>query len=284
MFSSIAALNSNGASARGSSIPDVDLSKLRGATEKPKPVKAAPDAEIPGPRIAMGSGRVGLTPDQVKAFAVSYLSTAQRLVDTTYRKYIKSAPNLQLKFWTRDQLKASGKSNPDSVLAFVYNKDPSTVNVAYQNPIFKNNKIDANDSKSILVHEVLHTRSADFDYKIHWSYSEPLAVFSDGSLVRNIKEGFTEVFTMQVLKIKATTSIYDRETKWAVRVMQKVGIETAKKAYFGADAASMDRVKKAINELVAEDKRNPMESESDAFSIKAPSTARSPSIESRRRV
>jgi hypothetical protein len=282
MSPSVAALNGHGASARGSSISDIDLSKLRGAPETPKPVKATLVEDISGSRIAMGSGRVGLTPDQVKAFAVSYLPVAQKLVDTTYRNYIKSAPNLQLKFWTRDQLKASGKSNADSVLAFVYNKDPNTVNVAHQSPVFKNNKIDANDSKSILLHEVLHTRSAAFDYKIHWAYSEPLARFSDGSLVRNIKEGFTEVFTMQALKINATTSSYDRETKWALRVMQKVGLEAAKKAYFADDAVSMARVKKAINELVAEDMRNPMESESDSLLIKAPSTARSPSMGGRR--
>ena len=55
-----------------------------------------------------------------------------------------------------------------------------------------------------------------------------------------------------------------------------VGAETIQKAYFANDPASMAQVKRAINELVAADKRSP---ESVALSSTLPSprqNARSP--------
>lgn len=62
---------------------------------------------------------------------------------------------------------------------------------------------------------------------------------------------------MQALNVDSTPTNYSRETKWAVKLIEKVGADTAKKAYFGNDAASMAQVKRAINELVAADKRSP---------------------------
>jgi hypothetical protein len=229
---------------------------------------------------AMGEGSVGLTPDQVKALATTYLPVAQNTVDAAYGQYIKSAPKLELKFWTPQQLSAAKKNNADSLFAFVDNKAPNTVNVAYQSPIFKKFNIDANDAKKLLFHEVLHTRSAAFANNIAQTYGAPLADgkaarFSDGSPVRGVTEGLTEIFTMQALKVDSTPTGYSRETKWALKLIDKVGIETAKKAYFGNDVASMVQVKKAINELVAADKQSP---EPAARSSTAPPSARSLSI------
>ena len=112
------------------------------------------------------------------------------------------------------------------------------------------------------MHEVLHTHSAAFALNIARTYGVPLAdgkpaSFSDGSRVRGVTEGLTEIFTMQALKVDATPSGYNRETKWDFRLIDKVGMETAQKAYFGNDVASMVQVKKAIAELIAEDKSTP---------------------------
>ena len=224
----------------------------------------------------MGDGSVALTADEVKGLATSYVPVAQNIVDTTYAKYIKSAPALKLKFWKQTELVAAKKNNADSLFAYVDNKAPTTVNVAYESPIFKKFNVDAKDAKTLLLHEVLHTRSSAFANNIAQTYGVPLengkpAVFSDGSPVRGVTEGLTEVFTMQALKIDSTPTGYSRETKWAFRLIDKVGIETAKKAYFGNDVASMVQVKKAINELVVADKKAP---ESPA--------ARSPSASTRR--
>lgn len=109
---------------------------------------------------------------------------------------------------------------------------------------------------------MLHTRSAAFAYNIAQTYGAPLAdgkpaMFSDGSTVRGVTEGLTELFTMEALKVDETPASYGRETKWAVRLIEKVGIETATMAYFGNDVASTVQVKKAINELVAADKKAP---------------------------
>jgi hypothetical protein len=211
---------------------------------------------------AMGPTTVGLTPDQVKALTTAYMPVAQNIVDTTYGKYIKSAPKLQLKFVTQEELKAAGKKNADSLFAFVDNKVPNTINVAYQSPIFKKFNLDAGDAKPLLLHEVLHTRSAAFANNIAQTFGVPrpdgtLPSFSDGSPVRGITEGLTDNFTMQALKVDSTPANYSRQSKWANRLVDKVGIETVKTAYFANDVAAMVKVKKAINELVVEDKKAP---------------------------
>jgi hypothetical protein len=239
----------------------VELSKLSSGTE-PVAARKLPPKSLTPTRTAMGPQSVGLTPDQVRALATSYLPAAQNIVDTTYGPYIKSAPKLRLQFWTPDQLIAAKKSNADSLFAFIDNKSPTTVHVSHQSSIFKKFNVDATDAKTLLVHEVLHTRSAAFANNMAQSYGAPLAngkiaSFSDGSPVRGVTEGLTEIFTMQALKVDSTPSGYSRETKWAARLIDKVGSETAKRAYFGNDVASMVQVKKAINELVTEDKKNP---------------------------
>ena len=113
-----------------------------------------------------------------------------------------------------------------------------------------------------MVHEVLHTRSAAFSVDIQETYGKPLAngkpaTFSDGSEVRGITEGLTEIYTLITTSQKSTSSAYQREMKWVNELADKVDPDTIAKAYFRNDAASMVRVKKAINELVAEDKRTP---------------------------
>jgi hypothetical protein len=62
---------------------------------------------------------------------------------------------------------------------------------------------------------------------------------------------------MQALKVDSTPANYSRQSKWANRLVDKVGIETVKTAYFANDVAAMVKVKKAINELVVEDKKAP---------------------------
>ena len=215
-------------------------------------------------RIATGTTKVGLKPDEVKALTAAYLPVAEKHVDKTFAAYIKWAPKLQLKHLTSEQVKAASRGqDTDSVFAYVDSTAPSTINVAYQSPIFRTtNKLDAKDVKLLLLHEVLHTRSMAFIKSIDRTYGDPLAngkpaSFSDGSLVVGLTEGLTEIFTMIALKATSTPSGYKRETKWAGRLIEKVGIEIAKKAYFGNDVLSMVRVEMAIEELIAADKKSP---------------------------
>ena len=122
--------------------------------------------------------------------------------------------------------------------------------------------MNASDAKTLFLYEVLHTRSAAFANNIALTFGVPraggkLPSFCDGSSVRGITEGLTHTFTMQALKIDSTPADYSRQSKWANRLIEKVGIETAKTACFGNDVAAMVKVKKAIAELAAEDKEAP---------------------------
>lgn len=236
-----------------------------------KPVLKAPKSPAPA-LTAPGQTRIALNPDQVKAFTTSYLPVAQNIVDSKYANFIKSTPKLQLKFLTPEQLKAANNENNDSVFAYVDSTAPTTINVAYKSPIFKNPKVDESVLKTLIVHEVLHTRSSAFAINMAQTYGKPLAdgkpaSFSDGSAVRGLTEGLTEILTMVALKIKFSYSSYQRETKWAGRLIEKVGLKTVLEAYFGNNAASMAQVKRAINELVAADKLSP---ESPAARLTSP--------------
>jgi hypothetical protein len=136
--------------------------------------------------------------------------------------------------------------------------------------------LNADDAKTLLVHEVLHTRSAAFANNIAQTFGVPrpdgtLPSFSDGSPVRGITEGLTDNFTKQALNVDSTPADYSRESKWANRLIDKVGIETVKTAYFANDVAAMVKVKKAINELVLEDKKAP---ESPAARSPSPGSGR----------
>ena len=73
--------------------------------------------------------------------------------------------------------------------------------------------------------------------------------------MRGITEGLTEIYTLITTSQKNTSSAYQREMKWVNKLADKVGPDTIATAYFRNDADSMMQVKKAINELVAEDKR-----------------------------
>ena len=129
------------------------------------------------------------------------------------------------------------------------------------------------------MHEVLHTHSAAFALNIARTYGVPLAdgkpaSFSDGSLVRGVTEGLTEIFTMQAMRVDGTPAAYGRETKWAFSLINKLGtngMEIAWNAYFRNDVASMVQVKKAIAELFADDKKAP-ESPSARSTLPSPIT------------
>lgn len=247
----------------------VDFSKLsvnfgkssssKSAADKAKPVLPTRRPVTTPARIAMGPGSIGMKPAEVIVLATTYLPEAEKLVDTTFSKWVTSTPRLKLKLWTPQELMDAGKKNSDSTFAFVDSAAPSTVNVSYKSPIFKAHNVNVDDVKALLLHEVLHTRSAAFALNIAHTFGVPLtdgkaARFSDGSLVRGITEGLTEIFTMEALNTNTTPANYGRETKWAGRLIDKVNIETATRAYFGNDVASMVQVKKAIEELVKEDK------------------------------
>ena len=243
----------------------VDIAKLAGdaktlasgktSSEKPR--------SSPAVRTALGPTSVALKPDEVKALATSFLPMAQKMVDTTWAPFILLPPKLQLKLWSPAQMKANNPGvNMDGTIAYTDTGRPGVINVAYQSPMFSKLNVDARDLKMYMVHEVLHTRSAAFSVDIQETYGKPLAngkpaTFSDGSEVRGITEGLTEIYTLITTSQKSTSSAYQREMKWVNELADKVDPDTIAKAYFRNDAASMVRVKKAINELVAEDKRTP---------------------------
>jgi hypothetical protein len=138
MTPSITSPNGRNAS-RNVNAANFDLSRLPNDAKKIAAVKANSNGLTSVTKTdtntatatAMGPTTVGLTSDQVKALTTAYMPVAQNIVDTTYGKYIKSAPKLQLKFATQEELKAAGKKNADSLFAFVDNKVPNTINVAY---------------------------------------------------------------------------------------------------------------------------------------------------------
>lgn len=212
-------------------------------------------------RTATRPIRVGLNPDEVKRLTTAFLPVAQKLVDTTFAPYITLPPKLQLKFWTPEQRTAANiNKDYNALFGYVDSAAPGTINVAYKSAVFKH--LNAKDTKALLLHEVLHTRSKAFTVNIARTYGEPLAngkpaSFSDGSPVFGIVEGLTEIFTKIALKVGSTPPGYELETKWAAKLVEKVGIETAKKAYFGSDALSVVKVENAIEELVAADKKSP---------------------------
>ena len=254
----------NGGRAADNNGSAVDLSKLSADPRKIASGNAASEKprSSPAVRTALGPGSVALKPAEVKALATSFLPVAQKMVDTTWAPFIKSAPQLQLKLWSPEQMKANNPGvNMDGTIAYTDTGRPGVVNVAYQSPMFSKLNVDARDLKMYMVHEVLHTRSAAFSVNIQETYGKPLAngkpaTFSDGSEVRGITEGLTEIYTLITTSQKTPSSTYNREMKWAYRLADKVDPDTIAKAYFGNDAASMVQVKKAINELVAADKRS----------------------------
>lgn len=122
MPSSVVSTNAVRTVGNGYADPSVaDLSKLSADSKRYASVKPPiGGARVSTPvRTPMGTDSVGLTPDGVKALTTQLLPQAQRTVDTTFAAYIKSAPNLQLRFWTPEQLKAANKNNADSLFAFV---------------------------------------------------------------------------------------------------------------------------------------------------------------------
>ena len=258
----IASLNGSRAADNGSA---VDFSKLSFDPQEIASGKHASDKPRSSPvvRTALGPTSVALKPDEVKALATSFLPVAQKIVDSTFANYIKLAPKLQLKLWAPEQMRANYKGeNTDGVIAYTDTGRPGIINVAYKSPMFNKFNVDATDLKMFLLHEVLHTRSAAFSANIGETYGKSLvdgrpATFSDGSAVRGITEGLTEIYTLMASQQKTSPSSYGRELKWAVKLIEKVGPESMAKAYFGNDVASMVQVKKAINELVAADKRAP---------------------------
>lgn len=79
-----------------------------------------------------------------------------------------------------------------------------------------------------LVHEVLHTRSIAFSNNVEKTYGKPLAsgkpaTFSDGSEVRGITEGLTEIYTLMATSKNTSSSTYNRQIQWAVKLIKKVG-------------------------------------------------------------
>ena len=259
MSLSVSSLNGNPAAGNPAA---VDFLKLPVDPKKIAPGK--PPSERPGSspvRAALGPNTVALMPEDVKRVATSFLPMAQKIVDSTFGSYIKVKPQVQLKLWTPEQMRANMPGeNIDRIVAYTDTGRPGIVNVAFESPMFKKLNVDARDLQLYLVHEVLHTRSAAFSVNIAETYGKPLAngkpaTFSDGSQVRGITEGLTERYTLMATSQEKPSSTYDREINWADKLAIKVGPETMAKAYFRNDRDSMVQVKKAINELIAADKQ-----------------------------
>jgi hypothetical protein len=148
-----------------------------------------------------------------------------------------------------------------TIFAFVDSLKLSKVVIGAESDLFKMalKVMTGPASKVLVAHELLHTRSAAFSRDIHKTYDKPqpngqLPAFSDGTRVRKVKEGLTERFTKEMLSINSTRADYDKESSWANKVVDIVGDDTAKKAYFSHDPAAMKQVKAAIDQLVVADK------------------------------
>ena len=72
-----------------------------------------------------------------------------------------------------------------------------------------------------------------------------------------ITEGLTEIYTLMATSKNTSSSTYNRQIQWAVKLTKKIGPRTMVRAFFGNDVASMVQVEKAINQLVTADKRAP---------------------------
>lgn len=203
--------------------------------------------------------RPPLTPADVKAIAASTVPLAEKRIDQVFGKYVNSRPKLELEFLNKQGMKAYTKD--PTIFAFVDSLKPSKVVIGVESDLFKMapNVMTDPATKVLVAHEVLHTRSAAFSRDIHKTYDKPqpngqLPAFSDGTRVRDVKEGFTERFTKEMLNINATPADYDKESSWANKVVAIVGDDTAKKAYFSHDPTAMKQVKAAIDQLVVADK------------------------------
>ena len=264
MSLSVSSLNGNPAAGNpaAGNPAAVDFSKLPVDPKKIAPGNSPSEKPGSSPvRTALGPRTVALTPEDVKREATLFLPKAQKLVDGFFESFITSAPQVQLKLWTPEQMRANMPGeNIDRIVAYTDTGMPGIVNVAFESPMFKKLNVDARDLQLYLVHEVLHTRSAAFSVDIAETFGKPLAngkpaTFSDGSQVRGITEGLTEIYTLMATSTKIPSSTYNRQIEWASKLIEKVSPRTMVQAYFGKNRDSMVQVKKAINELIAADKQ-----------------------------
>jgi hypothetical protein len=147
------------------------------------------------------------------------------------------------------------------VFASVDSLKPSKIDIGIESDTFKKfpDLMNARGTKVLLAHEVLHTRSAAFALDIASTYGKPqsngkVPTFSDGARVRDVTEGLTERFAMEMLNVDSTPASYGKQNAWANKVVDIVGDDTAKRAYFSHDPAAMKQVKAAIDQLVVTDK------------------------------
>jgi hypothetical protein len=217
-------------------------------------------SQTPQAPPAQAQQRPPLTPADVKKIATATVPLAEQKIDQVFGKYVNSRPKLELEFLSKQGMKAY--TNDPSIFAFVDSQKPSKVVIGVESDLFKMapNVMTGPATQVLVAHEVLHTRSAAFSRDIHNTYDKPqpngqLPTFSDGTRVRDVKEGLTERYTKEMLNIKATPADYDKESSWANKVVALVGDETAKKAYFSHDPVAMKQVKAAIDQLVVSDQR-----------------------------
>jgi hypothetical protein len=203
--------------------------------------------------------RPPLTPADVKKIATSTVPLAEKRIEQVFGKYVTSRPKLELALLNKEGMKAR-KHAPD-VFASVDSRKPSKIEIGIESDIFKKfpDLMTARGTKVLLAHEVLHTRSTAFALDIANTYGKPqsngkVPTFSDGTRVRDVTEGFTERFTKEMLNVDSTPAAYGKPNAWANKVVDIVGDDTAKKAYFSHDPAAMKQVKAAIDQLVVTDK------------------------------
>ena len=249
----------------GQQLPDRLAGLLMPPPATPKDTKATP----PGSLLASSMGTTGqvqaqqqrppLTPADVKKIATSTVPLAEKRIDEVFGKYVNSRPKLELVLLNKEGMKAN-KHAPD-VFASVDSLKPSKIDIGIESDIFKKfpDLMNARGTKVLLAHEVLHTRSTAFALDIANTYGKPqsngkVPKFSDGTRVRDVTEGLTERFAKEMLNVDSTPADYGKPNAWANKVVDIVGDDTAKKAYFSHDPAAMKQVKAAIDELVVTDK------------------------------
>ena len=196
-----------------------------------------------------------LSPDEVRETVTQALPVAVKSINQAFGQYTKPAPKPALEFLTADQMKARGFN--DGVAAYV--REPSTIHVNTE-PARLQRFPGPRDREGLLqtvTHELLHTRSDEFSKRIARDYGRrpftgEAPTFPDGTSVElAVVEGLTERFALEALNTNYTPSAYGPQRMWANKLIEAVGADVVKRAYFSNDSQAVRKLESAIDFLVA---------------------------------
>jgi hypothetical protein len=166
-------------------------------------------------------------------------------IENEFGKYGAKAPKpITLVYISAEKARSIGMES--SELARVDPARPNEIVINVDHSAFKTANV--KHIKHLILHELTHIYSMDFGRRSFAKYGGYIgqSEFKDGTLLSKVlMEGLPEYFTLSLTGATSPLA-YKGELAWARLLVQKLGVDTVKRGFFGMDPSALKQIDQVL--------------------------------------